>query len=217
MNGIELKGRIGHIKKKLKLLLYCTKSKSRLFFDKLKQIFTLGKIKSNNDLNGKIVAECDFEVEEIGLVEIPDYAGDECHTFVYDVSIYFETKTLNQDKLFKKSCLNWEEMEKYLYSTNGNGYAIHIKNLHIFDKPKELSEYKRKDEFMGGKQVFWETIKKAPQNMMYAYDEKDDYILISIRPEWLCKILNGDKTIEVRKKVLKGYDEMTLRTQNRHF
>lgn len=33
-------------------------------------------------------------------------------------------------------------------------------------------------------------------------DEKD-YILISIRPEWLCKILNGEKTIEVRKKVLK--------------
>ena len=34
-----------------------------------------------------------------------------------------------------------------------------------------------------------------------AYEDFD--ILISIRPEWLCKILNGEKTIEVRKKVLK--------------
>lgn len=31
----------------------------------------------------------------------------------------------------------------------------------------------------------------------------EDYILISIHPEWLCKILNGEETIEIRKKVLK--------------
>lgn len=47
--------------------------------------------------------------------------------------------------------------------------------------------------------------KKAPQNMMRVIDAygDDEYILISVRPEWLCKILNGEKTIEVRKKVLK--------------
>ena len=28
-------------------------------------------------------------------------------------------------------------------------------------------------------------------------------ILLSVKPEWLVKILNGEKTIEVRKKVLK--------------
>ena len=46
---------------------------------------------------------------------------------------------------------------------------------------------------------------KAPQNMMLVRDMEDHKykILISIRPEWLCKILNGEKTIEVRKKVLK--------------
>ena len=92
-------------------------------------------------------------------------------------------------------------------------YAIHIKNLHIFDKPKELSDY-----YSQG-QVNWieETelyrlkngITSAPQNMCYAYkynyskNKLEKYILISIKPEWLCKILNGEKTIEVRKKVLK--------------
>ena len=195
----------------MKLLLYCTKAKPKLYnTDKgfVLTDFKLGEYFNNKVLlNGKIVAECDFEVEEIGLVEIPDYAGDECHTFVYDVSIYFETKTLNQDKLFKKSCLNWEEMEKYLYSTNGKGYAIHIKNLKIFDEPKELSDYysrARKMNTFDGYEWVCESIDKAPQNMMYAQDEKEkQYILISIRPEWLCKILNNEKTIEVRKKVLK--------------
>ena len=41
----------------------------------------------------------------------------------------------------------------------------------------------------------------------YVYEVRSnditDYILISIRPEWLCKILNGEKTVEIRKKVLK--------------
>lgn len=50
--------------------------------------------------------------------------------------------------------------------------------------------------------------KKAPQNMMRVYSnigryKCSQYILISVRPKWLCKILNGEKTIEVRKKVLK--------------
>ena len=40
--------------------------------------------------------------------------------------------------------------------------------------------------------------------MMRVYDRfGNKYILISVRPKWLCKILNGEKTIEVRKKVLK--------------
>lgn len=47
-------------------------------------------------------------------------------------------------------------------------------------------------------------VDKAPQNMMYCYGVNGKrYVLISIKPEWLCKILNREKTIEVRKKVLK--------------
>ena len=50
-------------------------------------------------------------------------------------------------------------------------------------------------------------IQKAPQNMMWCFDKDNNYkmkVLISIRPEWMCKILNGEKTIEIRKKVLRG-------------
>lgn len=184
----------------IKLLFYCTITRKRLFFDKLKQIFTLGLKKSKNDLNGKIVAECDFEVKY----------------FSYRL---FECLTHNYLDLLKKSCLNDEEMYDYL---NGNdGYAIHIKNLHIFDKPKELKNngYKVRDRKNDKEtQIFkvdeWQPIafkyiEKAPQNMCKVYrlnnneEEYDEYILISIRPEWLCKILNGEKTIEIRKRILR--------------
>ena len=51
-------------------------------------------------------------------------------------------------------------------------------------------------------------ITRAPQNMMRCCYEKkskewETGVLISIKPEYLCKILNGEKTIEVRRKVLK--------------
>lgn len=190
-----------------KLLLYCTKNKWRLFFDKVKQIFTLGKVKSNNDLNGKIVAECDYEVEEIRLIETPEYAGSECNTFIYDVTLNFETKTLTEDELCKQSCLNASELNKYLCLYKEKeiyGYAIHIKNLNIFDEPKKLSEY---DDVMGN------PLNKAPQNMMYAFkyfpesmhinNQFQEYILISIQPQWMCLILNRIKDVEVRKVVLK--------------
>ncbi len=187
----------------MKLLLYCTKSKPRLFFDKLKQIFSLGKIKSNNDLNGKVVAECDFEVEKITTFK--EYTSYE----EYDIG--YQTGKIDCERLLQETCLNNQQLDDYLLGENG--YAIYIKNLTIFDKPKELSDY-----YSQG-QVDWieETelyrlkngITTAPQNMCYAYKysyskaKLEKYILISIQPQWICKILNGEKTIEVRKKVLK--------------
>lgn len=80
------------------------------------------------------------------------------------------------------------ELDDYL-GCEDKGYAIHIKNLHIFDTPKDLIQC---------------SLLKAPQNMCYGFYKEDErVIVISIRPEWLCKILNGEKTIEVRKKILK--------------
>lgn len=40
----------------------------------------------------------------------------------------------------KDTCLTYEEMFDYI--GNGDGYAIHITKLEIFDKPKEISEFK---------------------------------------------------------------------------
>ena len=205
----------------MKLLLYCTKAKPYLF----ESINEKGKYMLENDewfkeLNGKIVAECDFEVEEI-------------YNFFDEIDGDFEywTKNLSEEDLLKRSCTTKYEILDYI--NNLIGYAIHIKNLHIFDKPRELSDCKHtfvhcnnycdnnfiksfcKDvcsHNMDGERLnvwcdrddkFGESLSKAPQNMMCCSLDEERKVLISIKPEWLCKILNGEKTIEVRKKVLK--------------
>jgi len=191
----------------MKLLLYCVKAKPMLRDYRGKAIYNRFVISPNDRpftsddtqpiLNGKIVAECDFEVEEIR----PEKYWHSTEDFDY----IYNTGTVYYDDLLKKSCLMDYELDDYL-GCEDNGYAIHIKNLHIFDKPKELSNYEDEWEY---------PLEKAPQNMRRCYStlysnieadmpiRTDSYILISIKPQWLCKILNGEKTIEVRKKVLK--------------
>lgn len=194
----------------MKLLLYCTKAKPYLIDEQGKEceknIRRYGIWDKNSlcldTLNGKIVAECCFEVEEI----IYNYLGNPLYDFN---GMQLHTKTLKEDELKQFSKLNHYALRKYLLRTEDDyisplevGYAIHIKNLNIFDKPKYLDELWAFD-----KQGLPCKIERAPQNMMKCHVIKllktEDYILISIRPEWLCKILNGEKTIEVRKKVLK--------------
>ena len=180
----------------MKLLLYCTKAKPILRDYRGKAIYNRFVISptdrpfTSDDtqpiLNGKIVGECDFEVEEI------EYSLIVANNKPYH---YYEPQNTFVDKFYDKSCLNHQQVEEYLGYKNG--YAIHIKNLKIFDKPRELSDYTYFRTKLFG------TLGNAPQNMMYAYDGEEKKVLISIRPEWLCKILNGEKTIEVRKKVLK--------------
>ena len=196
--------------KKIKLLLYCTKTKPYLYRED-DDTFKLENKKLNEDIseykkyyglnNGKIVAECDYEIEEIQTIERWDYSD----------SLY-ETQTLREDELLNKSCLSYEELDKYL---NGeNGYAIHIKNLHIYDKPRELSDVYKYDNsynnmfgWLKEENEKYIPLDKAPQNMMrvwvYENGEWIMYILISVKPEWLCLELNKIKTVEVRKQVLK--------------
>lgn len=174
----------------MKCLIYVTKSKPWLFFDKSINYYSLSNKKVDNDLNGKIVAEFDGEVEEI--------------THGYGkYGEYYQTKTLGLMSLREHSCISSDELSKYLKRgdvVSKVGYAIHIKNLNVFDKPKELRDF-YKVEKTGGAEPARNLI-KAPQNMCYAFDCYGKYVVISVHPYWVCKILNGEKTIEVRKQVL---------------
>lgn len=180
----------------MKLLLYCTKSKAYLYKMPASKKYSVWNnfYLKGSELNGKIVAECDFRIEEIKRINtIGDW-------------FYYE----NQDEILEKSCI--VDINKFFeYLKGKNGYAIHIKNLHIFVEPKELNEYSKRigDDF--------QVLGKAPQNMMRCCEIKymiEDYILISIRPEWLCKILNGEKTIECRKRILKEMIKNDRRMEN---
>lgn len=85
---------------------------------------------------------------------------------------FYWTKTLNNNlRLQKASCLF--DTEIYMYLGSKQGYAIHISDLEIFDKPKELSEFKikKKHTRLGTKfDRTYETIEpltKAPQHFCY--------------------------------------------------
>lgn len=190
---------------KLKLLLYCCKEKPYLYktndtmIEKMDGDYhtQLNKaVLNDNCLNDKIVAECDF--------------GVSIHNWYNDYNL-FEKLYYQENMMFnnENSCMSSRELVSYLGNNNlkKDFYAIHIKNLQIFDEPKELSEYFTKEKKMNtldGYNLVCESIDRAPQNMMYAYDNGGNkYILISIKSQFLRKILNGEKTIEIRKKVLK--------------
>lgn len=151
--------------------------------------------------NGKIVAECEIETERIEFVD--KYYPDE------DLYDWYQTESMREDELLRRSCLSHDELDNYLFANDG--YAIHISNLKIFDKPLDLGQFQKKvkkwtfTEKDGQKTyvVMRKSITRAPQNMCNAYDHRGyHYVAISIRPEWICEILNGKKDIEVRRQVL---------------
>ncbi len=216
----------------LKALLYCPKGRPYLIhesgdydyndmccsYDNFctvnRQYFYDEGLSLEEALNGKIVAECDYDIEKIKFNHI--YERDDSGRLHNEW--WWEYRGLNignyKCELAKESCLDSDAIMDYL--GNKDGKAIHIKNLHIFDEPKELSDYCKFDE--DGALI---PITKAPQNMMNAVehlgepmyvenhyigldDYFENYVLISIRPELMCKILNGECTTIVKKKILRG-------------
>ena len=203
-----------------KLLLYCPKTKKQkdlLWSNNLKYFFLDGAYNRLIDnlpeylLNGKIVAECDFEVEEI------TNCGTSFMIMKYDD---LQESYNYTNKIARDSCLNYNDLRRYLRANNG--YAIHIKNLHIFDTPKELDDFTTRTPVDYDSIICdsctnfnsdckkcrysydYQQVIKAPKNMMRVCEwDIEDKVLISIKPEDLCKILNGEKTIVVRRKVLK--------------
>ena len=188
----------------MKLLLCCMKSKPYLLQGFAKPFHTkdennpfnynwsLIDKQTSNTLNGKIIGECDFEIEEI-------------KPFFCEDVIKFE----------KDSCLTMLECVRYL---NGiNGYAIHLKNLHIFTTPKNLNSclYVKKEDEDSLRGFFnpqaegylFKPVKTVPKNMRKVWFPKScellPYILMSVEPKDLVKILSGEKKIELRRTVLK--------------
>ena len=102
--------------------------------------------------NGKVVARfwCD-KVEHV-----------EYETCSRDISGWWK----DDGKMFnhKDACLTYEEMFDYIGS--GEGYAIHITNLEIFDKPKEIWTFGKKAGKCAGVDVY-ETLVRAPQSWCY--------------------------------------------------
>lgn len=186
----------------IKLLLYCTKAKPFIYYDSDDKTFWKSLLIDKPEeyhLNGKIVAECECDKVELFTI---DYRGD---------------KSQNK-RIEKDSCLDLGDLIDY-QKENHFLYALHLSNLKIFDEPKELNEYLIFD----GNNTNLNNLKPnqyAPQNMKNVYEFCSDNnillpkrtlekcILISIQPQHLANILNGKKTIEIRKRILNCLKEL---------
>lgn len=195
-----------------RLLFYCTKAKPYITYDSYdKRVWNTDL--SELMLNGKIVVECEYD-----LVEVIKYASYDCTYYTNTIDTFGLPPLLLQ-----KSCLDHDALDEYL--KEDNGYAIYLKNVKVFDEPKELGECE-----MQVSEIDYDTLscdsctmlkkdckecyynyrelRKAPQNMCYVGFKGQKYILIPIKSQYLVHILNGEKTIEVRRKILNALKEL---------
>lgn len=132
--------------------IYCTKETN------YKDEFYLNFQKAN----GKVVAK--FTLKKVEEIRPKVKLG------LLNTYNTYETETLVINPLLDKCCLSYEELDLYLKWKIG--YAWHISNLEIFDRPKELSEFSikvfpnRKDNLMT------RYLTKAPQSWCYIESEE---------------------------------------------
>lgn len=142
-----------------KAYIYCTMPDTRDPHNILELHGADGKIRK---ANGKVIGEftCDRIYELAPLNHAPD-----------DVE--------------KQACLTREEIVDYL---KGTGYGWHISNLKIYDKPRELNEFRRScpnSWYCESCAMYWENngtcgnaslqIKRPPQSWCYVEEVRDEH------------------------------------------
>lgn len=166
----------------MKLLLYCTKGKE-LWGDGTGE--TWNGIAEDEDLD--LVFELNPTLTRLNGKIVAQCNCEKVDLICPDFNYLDASCKDGKGYILDKAWLTRQQLIDY-----GKGEwlnALYLSNLQTFDYPKKLSDF---------------GVKKAPQNMMKVFDDKgNEYVLISIRPEHLANILNGKKTIEVRKKILK--------------
>lgn len=150
------------------MLIYCTKGKPTLKGLIAKSWYGLGGYFDYEKLNGKVVARFNATAEEITIRQ------DRFKEFTF-----YET-SLDMEDLLKQSCLDYNELDNYLQGEKGTD--IHISDLEIFDKPKELSEFKSYKKNIVNTKIngmVFETeldnsLIKAPQSWCYVEVEDEE-------------------------------------------
>lgn len=122
-------------------LVYCTKSKPYLYRNPNNGELFLDNSNSyrggnyeDRYLTGKVIGS--FICNKVDLIE---YKGN-CYMINDDVAY--------TNAIASKSCLDYDDMYKYLGEKNG--YSLHISDPKIYDKPRELWEYRTICKHMAG-------------------------------------------------------------------
>lgn len=75
---------------------------------------------------------------------------------------------LSADFYVSASCLSVEQIEQYL--AGGDGYAWHISDMQIYDRPKKLDEFTGLKATRFGLELY--QIERAPQSWCYVEEQK---------------------------------------------
>lgn len=117
--------------------IYCTKSKPNVTdirdIDGKPYYCVMGE-EYNPNLNGRVVAKFTLKKVELIYWGQDSYMRDEC---------VLVTNSLDDYELEQRSCLKIDKLQDYIgYELENYGYAWHISDLVIFDKPRNLSDFK---------------------------------------------------------------------------
>ncbi len=164
---IEVRKTAPKIETPFKVYIYCTKDNT--FAEKTLQGFdNNGKAIYYKANKGKVIGE--FVCKEI----------DEYRYGVYDGEFTYHIPTAEGEK----TCIEYPEAEEY-----GNGkplYFWHISDLVIYDKPKELSEFRTVDNEAVKKCEHRERVYNNPDYTNGAY-LPGSYICNKDEPDWCTK------------------------------
>ena len=186
---VEIRKTKPKIETPFKCYIYCTKQNvpGEILLTYNKKVEGRNKgFRDNGDipLAGKVIGEfiCDFIAEFEG--EFWDNKTHEDIREKYEPSDFveygeYEYQIIAQNGeanwLCKKSCLDWEELRKYIGQGINDFYGWHISDLVIYDKPKELREFHYPDYYKTKESVYgwadeeeksWQ-IKRPPQSWCY--------------------------------------------------
>ena len=122
--------------------IYCTKDRDNLYRHFKGEFVLLKETRKECLWNGKVVAK--FTLNKVEKISLPYTKFGKLEWVGCENERTLQTISLDEKDLLKLSCLSEEEIYYYLnfkHSPNKCGYAWHIDNLVVFDKPKELSEF----------------------------------------------------------------------------
>ena len=171
LNGektIEIRKTIPKCDLPIEVYIYCTSHKN--YTESLYEIETYKKKRrfdvdvyrpSEPDfiLNGKVVAK--FTLNKVEYIRHLSY-------YPTDIDYDFETDNLSSTQLYEYSCVDKVDLLNYLLSSTG--YAWHIDDLVIFDRPKELSSfyhYVNRRDTVKGWSCEYEELNNAPQSWCF--------------------------------------------------
>lgn len=146
---IEVRKTRPKIETPFKCYIYCTNSNGTLFmaYDGLHYGKDYVGRFDPACVNGKVIGE--FICEKIDNYECElwnDEAYELIRQFNYDEygETEYEHGAENNEncEMLNKACLTWQDIRKYLGQGLNNCYAWHISDLKIYDKLKELGEFR---------------------------------------------------------------------------